>query len=346
MPLQIAIDSTAPGDWNEFVRPFGRFYHRMEWCEALHRQFGFGIHYLSARQDGSIVGVLPLATVRSLAGRRRVVSLPFSYAAGPLALSAEADAALCAAARELCESSGARTLELKRRDPGQAAPDGFHRVSHYLTYVVSTAGGADAVWKKLHPSHVQRAIRKGMKSVTVERGTDRAAWARMAELQQRTSRRLGLPAPPDDFFVTECATLQRHGLAELLLARVPEAGDVAGVVLWKGGRETIYAFGASLPEYLDRKPNHALLWTALQDATREGVSFDLGRAAPEQGGLTQFKLRWGGEPHPLAYDYWPAPSGLNTMSRDRGALAMAGRLWSRLPLPLTRRASFLYRYLG
>jgi hypothetical protein len=346
MPLHVETLAAAPADWNPFVQARGSFYHRAEWSELLARQFGFGLRYLTARREGALVGVLPLARVRDLAGRSRLVSLPFSYAVGPLASSADADAALTDAARRLSSEQRARTLEIKRRNPATPPRDGFTRVEHYLTYVVPTEGGADAVWKRLHPGHVQRGIKKGLKTVAVERGRDHAAWRQMAELQQRTSRRLGLPAPPDDFFVEGCRTLQERGLAELLLARVPDGGYAAGVVLWKGGAETIYAFGASLPEHWEHRPNHVLLWTAAQDAARAGVPFDLGRAAPEQRGLTEFKRRWGGEPRPLAYDYWPAPSGLNTLSRDRGLLAAAGKVWARLPVAVTRRGSFLYRYLG
>ena len=132
----------------------------------------------------------------------------------------------------------------------------------------------------------------------------------------------------------------------MLLARHPNGEAVAGLTLWKGTREWIYSFGASLPEHLELRPNHLLLWTALQRAIESGVGFDLGRAAPEQHGLAEFKRRWAGEPVALAYDYWPRPKGLNVAARDDGPLAIAAKVWSHLPFALARRGSFLYRYLG
>ena len=51
------------------------------------------------------------------------------------------------------------------------------------------------------------------------------------------------------------------------------------------------------------------------------AGFDLGRVAPEQEGLLEFKRRWGGQALPLAYDYWPEPGGLNLAARDRGSMA-------------------------
>jgi hypothetical protein len=76
------------------------------------------------------------------------------------------------------------------------------------------------------------------------------------------------------------------------------------------------------------------------------MEFDLGRAAPEQAGLVEFKVRWGGQPVPLAYDYWPRVAGLHAARRDRGLLAVAPRLWSLLPPAVARWGSRFYRYLG
>jgi hypothetical protein len=62
--------------------------------------------------------------------------------------------------------------------------------------------------------------------------------------------------------------------------------------------------------------------------------------------LLEFKRRWGGQAIPLAYDYWPAPAGLNVAARDRGALSRMAAVWSRLPSGVARLGARLYRYLG
>ena len=131
----------------------------------------------------------------------------------------------------------------------------------------------------------------------------------------------------------------QHGRLDALVNAV--GGYAGGEPLWN-------VEGAVLDRMLalNLRPNHVLIWEAMRRATHAGVTFDLGRAAPEQEGLVEFKTRWGGEPVPLAYDYWPEASGLNTAKRDSGALGLAGRVWSRLPEAVARRGSFLYRYLG
>jgi hypothetical protein len=276
------------------------------------------------------------------------VSLPFSYAAGPLAVDPGTALALVQRAREIAEERGIGRLEIKQRDPSLAQPPaGFVRVQHYSSYLLETGGGESAVWERFHAGSTRRGIRKAEKEgVAVTQASSEAEWLEMARLEEETAHRHGVPAPPRSFFLGPCRQLQQDGLADLYLARLRGGGIAAGIVVWKGPREWIYAYGASRPESLPFRPNHMLLWTAVKGAIAAGVRFDFGRAAPEQEGLVEFKVRWGGQPVPLSYDYWPSAGGLNVADRSRGPLALAARVWSRLPAGLVRRGSFLYRYLG
>lgn len=344
----VAAQPEAPSDWTAFAREHGSFYHEPAWAHALHSAFGFAPTFLTVRDDGGrLRGVLPVAEVRSLLLRRRLVSLPFSYAAGPVADTPDADAALCAAARSLAADRRITRLELKRSTAVAPPAPGFVRAGRYSTYLVDTTAGEDGVWGRLHASSTRRGIRKAEREgVTVERPTDAGGWRVMADLQEASSHGHGLPAPPAAFFTATCRSMQGDGLTDLYVARSASGEAIGAIVLWKGARSWIYAFGASRPEALDLRPTHALLWRAIRDAVAAGVGFDLGRAAPEQEGLVQFKERWGGVATPLAYDYWPTASGLNVAPRDRGAVAWANRAWASLPAGVAARASFLYRYLA
>ncbi len=348
MPLpRVDTQPDAPAGWNELAKERGSFYHRSEWIDGLRATFDFPVHYLSVGGESGIASAMAAAEVPALFGPSRLVSLPFSYAAGPIANDDGARAALYAAAADLARTRGLRRVEIKTVASDGAPPSGFARATRYSTYRVPTERGEGAIWKTLHGSSTQRNIRKGEKSgIIVARGSDADAWTTMAQLEERTAHGHGVPAPPRRFFVELCASLQRRALADLYLATLPDGSVGAGIVVWKGNREWIYAFGASRPETLALRPNHVLLWAAMRDAAAAGVAFDLGRAAPEQHGLVEFKTRWGGVPVPLAYDYWPGAAGLNVARRDRGPLALASRVWSVLPRAVARRGSALYRYLG
>ncbi|MGH7507840.1 MAG: GNAT family N-acetyltransferase [Gemmatimonadales bacterium] len=344
--LTISRAAEAPEDWRSFAGAHGTFYHRPEWTACLAEIYRLPVEYYSARFAGELRGILAVAEIPALFGPRRLVSLPFSYAAGPLALDAGTAAALATAVHDRALERRIRRIELKSRGEYGPAP-GFQRASRYSTYEIPTEQGESAVWQQLHPGSTQRSIRKGQKAGLVARRGDSAGdWLIMAELEERTAQGHGLPAPPRRFFTEGCMRLQGAGLADLYLAFTSTGAPAAGITVWKGPRSWIYAFGASDPAHLSQRPNHVLLWAAIRDAIAARCRFDLGRAAPEQEGLVEFKRRWGGQAIPLAYDYWPAPSGLNLVARDRGPMTAVAAVWARLPARFTRLGAGLYRYLG
>jgi hypothetical protein len=342
----ISRTAEPPEDWGAFARAHGTFYHLPEWAECIRDMYRLRLDCYSARVDGRLEGLLAVAEVPGLLGPRRLVSLPFSYAAGSLATERSTADALAAAAREHASDRGIKRVELKSRGEFPPAP-GFQRVVHYSAYEVATDSGESAVWNGFHAGSTQRSIRKGLKAgIVVRRGETANDWLTMAELEEQTAHGHGIPSPPRRFFVDGCRRLQAAGLAAVYLAFTAAGERAAGITLWKGPRSWIYAFGASDPAQLEHRPNHVLLWTAIQDAIAAGCTFDLGRVAPEQQSLLEFKRRWGGQAIPLAYDYWPEPGGLNLAPRDRGAMTAVAAVWSRLPAPVARLGAGLYRYLG
>jgi hypothetical protein len=344
--LTISRSADPPEDWREFAMAHGTFYHHPAWVRCLGEMYRLRLDCYSARSAGELRGLLAVAEIPPLLGPRRLVSLPFSYAAGPLALDGATASALSEAVREAAGERRIRRVELKSRGE-HPAPPGYQRVSRYATYEIPTEQGETSVWRHLHASSTQRSVKKGQKAgITVRRGETANDWLIMAELEEGTAQGHGLPAPPRRFFVEGCRRLQSAGLADVYLAFTSTGARAAAITVWKGPRSWIYAFGASDPAYLEQRPNHVLIWTAIQDAVAAGRRFDLGRAAPEQQGLVEFKKRWGGQAIPLTYDYWPTPGGLNVAPRDRGSMAAAAAVWSRLPAGLARLGAGLYRYLG
>jgi hypothetical protein len=347
MPLPtITRTSEPPGDWEAFAREHGTFYHLPQWAACLGKIYRLRLQCYSSREAGRLQGLLAVAEVPALLGPRRLVSLPFSYAAGPLALDVRTADALTTALREDAREQGIRRVEVKSRGEYPPAP-GFHRTSRYTTFEIPTEQGEAAVWDQFHRGSTQRSIRKAEKSgLIIRRGDTAGDWLIMAELEERTAHGHGLPAPPRRFFTEGCLQLQVDGLADLYLAFTGSGNPAAAITVWKGPRAWIYGFGASDQAQLEHRPNHALIWAAIRDAIAAGCRFDLGRVAPEQEGLLEFKRRWGGQAIPLAYDYWPEPGGLNQAARDRGIMATAATVWTRLPARVARLGAGLYRYLG
>jgi len=256
--------------------------------------------------------------------------------------------ALTEAARALAAARRARRLELKQLSPETPADGALTRSTRYTTYRIDTSGGEAVVWKRLHVTSTQQRIRKGQRAgVVVHDGHTEEDWLAMARLEEQVQHGHGVPPPPRRFFLQSLRRLQQANLVDLYLARVPDGRIAAGFVMFKGVREWIYAFSASDPALVrEYRATHVLLWAGLQRAIAAGVTLDLGRTAPEQASLAEFKQRWGAQAVPLAYDYWPSAGGLAQAPRNQGALALAARVWAALPAPLARLGSTLYRYLG
>jgi hypothetical protein len=108
--------------WDAYVQRTDQatFFHRAGWKSVLERAFGHKAHFLYAEQAGTIVGILPLAQVKSTLFGNSLSSLPFCVYGGIVADTDEASAAL---RQEACRLAGALkvgALELRNSHPSTA----------------------------------------------------------------------------------------------------------------------------------------------------------------------------------------------------------------------------------
>jgi hypothetical protein len=154
----------APEDavrWEAFVErsPEATFFHRVGWRAILEGCFGHRTRYLLAEQDAKIVGVLPLAEVKSLLFGHALVSLPFCAVAGVAASDPQAAAALHRRAQELGERIGAQHLELRNAAPREP---GWPRQDLYAAFRKTLLADVDANLLAI-PRKQRAMVRKGIK---------------------------------------------------------------------------------------------------------------------------------------------------------------------------------------
>ena len=119
------------------------------------------------------------------------------------------------------------------------------------------------------------------------------------DLHLNTRRRQGVPIQPRRFFALVLERLIETGLGSILIAEV-KGRPAAAAILLRWNRRVIYKLAASERSLLRYKPNHALVWHAIQTAVREGdVNFDFGRSDLSNSGLRAFKSGWGAREKPL-----------------------------------------------
>lgn len=296
----VRVRDFAPEDaprWEAFVERCGEasFFHRIGWREILEECFGHRARYLVAERGTAIVGVLPLAEVKSLLFGHALVSLPFCAVAGVAACEPEAAAALHRAARALGERLGAGHLELRNAAPREP---GWPRQELYASFRKALLPEVEANLLAI-PRKQRAMVRKGIKNglaSELDRGVDR-----FFALYADNVHRHGTPPLPKRYF--EALRRTFGGDAEVLTI-VERAGKPVSCVL------SLYFRDEVLPYYAgdrvaarDLAANDFKYWELMRRACERGLRvFDFGRS--KQGtGPYDFKRNWGFEPAPLAYEY-------------------------------------------
>jgi hypothetical protein len=173
-------------------------------------------------------------------------------------------------------------------------------------------------------------------------------------------KRHAVPAYPLTFFLEVWNRLAAAGLARLLLAERETSGAghpmLAGSLFLMYGSTVYYAYSALRRDAAPLRSNDLLQWEAIHRACREGYRrYDLGAVLEHDGGLADFKRKWGAEPT-TRYRYYHPPErhrrqrtpDRTELYRERGGRLRSGgeALWRRLPTPVTTSiGGALYRYL-
>ena len=290
-------DVALSARWDAFVQdcPQASFFHRSGWGRALHRVFKHPVFMLYAEEAGSIVGVLPLAQVKSVLFGHAVVSLPFAVYGGVAANSPEAAEALEAEAARLTQQLGAQHLELRNVDRRHSD---WPLQDLYVTFRKAILPEVEANMLAI-PRKQRAMVRKGIKNGLVsemDTGVDR-----FFTLYADNVHRHGTPGLPKRWFQ---ALRDEFGADCDVLTVVSAEGKPLSSVLSFYFRGEVLAYYAGDDESArDLACNDFKYWELMRRACARGcTSFDYGRS--KQGtGTYNFKKYWGFEPTPLHYEY-------------------------------------------
>jgi len=340
----ITVTEFHPRDeaaWEAFVEacPEATFFHRIGWRRILEEVFGHRTHYLCAKADGQIRGVLPLAEVKSLLFGHALVSTPFCVYGGVAADDESARQALEQAAARLAEQRRLDHLALRNRSLRQPH---WPRQDLYATFRKGLAPDAETNFQAI-PRKQRAMVRKGMEAgleAEIDPDVDR-----LYPLYAESVRNLGTPVFPLAYFRALKAEFGRD--CEVLTI-THQGRAVSSVLSFYFRDEVLPYYGGGNPAARDLKANDFMYWALMRHAAEEGVGvFDFGRSKRDTGSF-RFKKHWGFEPQPLHYEYHlvrdrevPQRNPLNPRYR------LFIETWKRLPLPVTRALGpALARHLG
>jgi CelD/BcsL family acetyltransferase involved in cellulose biosynthesis len=328
----------APDDprWVAFVGadPAATPFHDPVWTLSLaetYRLDGFVLATLDG--DARVVAGAPWLEVRTLTGRRRWVSLPFTDGCEPLAASPDALDELLGRLAQADRELGAPQLEVRARIEAPGWTASADAVIHRLELDPDLA----ALRARFSRSQVIRNIARGEREgVRVRAAADERDVDAFYALHVRTRRRQGVPVQPRRFIDTLWARVVRPGGGAILLAEIGGVA-VAGALFLHGPTTTVYKFGASDPAGRAARANHVVFWSAIRDSALRGVRwFDFGRSDLDNAGLRAFKSAWGAQERPLWISVLPVGAA-------RGHTSLSARL---IGPPIRRGPEWVGRAVG
>ncbi len=329
--IDSAIDVSADiaeAEWDAFVasRPDASGYHQWCWRRVIEKGLGHRCRYIGARENGRLVGVLPMAEIwRPLIGSA-LSSLPYVNYGGVLAASAAAADALIDHAESVVAREGLSFLLLRhRRRQFSDLPVRSHKQTMLLTLGESTEGMWTALDRK-----VRNQIRKAEKSgLTVVSGGEELL-DDFYSVFARNMRDLGTPVYGRALFAE--MLLACPGAVRIHAVRLKDT-TIAAAVSYRYREVVEVPSASSLREHRGLCPNHLMYWHIIQSSIADGVrTLDFGRSTAGDG-TYQFKEQWGAVPEPLEWEYvLGRGQHLPTADRHDSKFNMAIEAWKRLPL--------------
>jgi FemAB-related protein (PEP-CTERM system-associated) len=335
------LGSERRADWDAFVcaRPDATFFHLCGWEQVLRQAFGHRTHYMYCEQAGAIVGVLPLAEVRSLVFGHALVSTPFCVYGGIVAASTEAFVALESAAMKLARQLRVDYLEMRNLRNLHAD---WPTKDLYSTFIRTI--DADSERNLLAIPRKQRAmVRKGIErelQVRYDKSTDDCY-----RMYSESVRNLGTPVFAKSYLDI---LLRVFGKDAQVLTITHQGVPVSSVLSFRFRDQILPYYGGGTAAARSLAANDYMYWAVMEHACAQGLKvFDFGRSKRETGAY-DFKKNWGFEPRQLHYQYFlvKAPQ-MPDLSPKNPKYELLIKTWRKLPVGVANALGpFVAKYLG
>jgi FemAB-related protein (PEP-CTERM system-associated) len=331
--LNLTAADSVRSDLERFIvrQPGASMSHDPRWLGVLARGLNHVVFQLCARANGEIVGILPLALVKSVLFGRYLVSLPYLNGGGVLAESDSVANRLMDRAVELARQYNVRFLELRHESMCPHAAFSATRTDK-LHMRLPLPATADALWARLRPK-VRNQVRKGESQDFSLRWGGEELLSDFYQVFSQNMRDLGTPAFGRSLFREILAAFEADAeICALWLGNKP----VAAALLVHSKGTTDVPSASSLRQYNSTNANMFMYWQLLCRAVQRSQSvFDFGRSSPGSG-TYRFKEQWGAQPQPSVWQYHVLKGDINQMRPDNARFGRLIQIWRRLPLPLTR----------
>lgn len=336
----LTLNDERIAEWDKFVKSCsdGSFFHLAGWQQVL-ADLGHQGFYLYATHRQKIVGVLPLARVKSRLFGDALVSTPFCVYGGALG-SDEVKRLLEQSAMTLANQLGVHHLELRYRQPQNNQLT--TRIQHATFQCPLAENDAEilAGIKKKQRAVIRQSLNQQL-SYTLDNEIDD-----FYQTYSTSVRNLGTPVFSRKYF----QSLQNvfGDDAEILTVR-KNGKPVSSVLSFYYQGQVLPYYGGGISDARDLKSNDFMYYQLMchAKADKDCGSFDFGRSKLESGAYS-YKKHWGMVPQELHYQYQLVNAkALPNLSPNNPKYQLFIKLWQRLPLKVSQwLGPTLSRYLG
>jgi len=273
-------------DWNEKVLKYKdySFFHTKEWCQTLVYSYQYKPLYLIDHTDiGS--NIFPIMEVRSITGKKKLISLPFSDYCNPL-LTKSYDLQKCKVAFS------------SRFDHITSSTIDFHTCTNFIpglaVYDLEVVQKIDAkplpeLFKSFYHNTRGNILKSEKSGVYIKIDNSLNGLNEFYRLQALTRKRHNLPPQPGYFFKNLFDIIINHNMADIFLGYYKNNIIASGLFL-KFGEKVLFKYANSDFVYQELRPNNLLTWEAIKYYFESGFSeFDFGKTEYGNEGLRKYK---------------------------------------------------------
>jgi FemAB-related protein (PEP-CTERM system-associated) len=333
--IEIALATPADQEeWDSFIlsHPHASPYHFFAWGAAITQAYGHKSYSLMARQEGRLVGVLPLVHLKLTFLVNEFIALPFCDVGNCLSVNSDVEKKMLEETQSLSKQLKIKNIQLRGKLLNESDYASFTQLeSNKLRMLLCLPESSDTLFKAFKPK-LRSQIRKAEKNGVFFRWAGQDGVDSFYSIFCNNMRELGSPVHSRKLF---SAVMDQYGdKARIGLAEYEGKCISAGLILSTGDQTSI-PWASSLRNFNHLAPNMLLYWNFLKFAADSGKKiFDFGRST-ENEGTFRFKRQWGAEAFPLVW-YSSCPNALvqsvNAAHNKISGRERAASLWRKLPL--------------
>ncbi len=318
--------------WNEYIEQsqYAIAWQAYDWAEVLSEHYKYDFLPHAAFEGSKLIGVLPLYYGSANGKRPALLSVPFAVAGGIVADNEEARVALLEVAISISKERGNLPLTLKQykiRIPGDLKTD-----ENYFNKELALTSDLDSLCKEIDPKNLRLAEKALSMGLQVEHPSNDIDSFYNILLRHHASQ--GVPCNNIDWI----RSLIEFKMYSIAVAKID--GRVVAATMTKAFKKTVsFPFSCVLPNSDEGDIGiYGLYWELISQFASEGFEiFHSGRIPKTQEAI-DFRLGWGGRPHPYFYQYYPNTGGSTESTKKRGwKRNLVSAVWKRMPLTVAKR---------